>query len=82
MIDLGASALPMTKRMTKRTTKASKQSTRKRAASPPSLAMHSAASPEWGTPMLLRRFGARVLAPAAMGRAIDLDYATSSYWQQ
>ena len=47
-----------------------------------SLVMHSAASPEWGTPMLLRRFGARVLAPAAMGRAIDLDYATSAYWQQ
>jgi hypothetical protein len=46
------------------------------------LAMHSAASPEWGTPPLLRRFAARVLAPAAMGRAIDLDYATSSYWQQ
>ena len=46
------------------------------------LAMHSAASPEWGTPMLLRRFGARVLAPAAMGRSIDLDYASSAYWNQ
>lgn len=32
--------------------------------------------------MLLRRFGARVLAPAAMGRAIDLDYASSVYWNQ
>lgn len=47
-----------------------------------SLAMHSAASPEWGTPMLLRRFSAHVLAPAAMGRAIDLDYASSAYWNQ
>jgi hypothetical protein len=54
-----------------------------RAAKPSvALAMHSAASPEWGTPPLLRRFGACVLAPAAMGRAIDLDYATSSYWQE
>lgn len=44
-------------------------------------AMHSAASPEWGTPMLLRRFSTRVLEPAAMGRAIDLDYASSAYWQ-
>ncbi len=67
--------------MTKRTTRAGKQSTRKQS-TPPAIAMHSAASPEWGTPMLLRRFGARVLAPAAMGRAIDLDYASSSYWNQ
>src|SRR5271170_6756681 len=51
-------------------------------APPPSLAQHSAASPDWGTPMLLRRFSARVMAPAAMGRAIDLDYASSAYWQQ
>ena len=72
----------MTKRMTKRTTRPSKQSTRARVAETPSGAMHSAASPEWGTPMLLRRFGARVLSPAAMGRAIDLDYASGSYWQQ
>ena len=72
----------MTKRMTKRTTRPSKQSARKRPAQPPAIAMHSAASPEWGTPMLLRRFGARVLAPAAMGRAIDLDYASSAYWNQ
>jgi hypothetical protein len=72
----------MTKRMTKRTTRPSKQSTRKRAALPPAIAMHSAASPEWGTPMLLRRFGARVLAPAALGKAIDLDYASSAYWNK
>jgi hypothetical protein len=45
-------------------------------------AMHSAASPDWGTPMLLRQFSACVLRPAAMGTAIDLDYASSSYWQQ
>lgn len=32
--------------------------------------------------MVLRRFGAQVLAPAARGRAIDLDYASSAYWQQ
>jgi len=72
----------MTKRMTKRTARPSKQSARKRPAQPPAIAMHSAASPEWGTPMLLRRFGARVLAPAALGRAIDLDYASSAYWNQ
>lgn len=70
----------MTKRKAKRTTRASKQSVRSPAA--PAIAMHSAASPEWGTPMLLRRFGARVLAPAAMGRSIDLDYASSAYWNQ
>jgi len=69
----------MTKHMTKRK-KPSKQSTSKLAS--PAIVMHSAASPEWGTPMLLRRFGARVLAPAAMGRAIDLDYASSAYWNQ
>jgi hypothetical protein len=45
------------------------------------LAMHSAASPDWGTPMVLRRFAATVLAPSANGSAIDLDYASSSYWQ-
>jgi hypothetical protein len=48
----------------------------------PSIAMHSAASPEWGTPGVLRRFSACVMAPAAMGRAIDLDYASSAYWQK
>lgn len=45
------------------------------------LAMHSASSPQWGTPPILQRFAARVLAPAAFGRAIDLDYASSAYWQ-
>ncbi len=44
-------------------------------------AMHSAASPDWGTPMILRRFAACVLSPAALGPAIDLDYASSAYWQ-
>jgi hypothetical protein len=49
---------------------------------PAPLVMHSAASPDWGTPMILRHFAARVLAPAAVGTtAIDLDYASSSYWQ-
>jgi hypothetical protein len=46
------------------------------------LAMHSAESPDWGTPILLRRFSARVMAPAARARAIDLDYASSAYWQK
>lgn len=46
------------------------------------LAMHSAASPDWGTPPVPRRFAASVLRPAAMGGAIDLDYASSAYWQQ
>lgn len=53
---------------------------RKKKSAQQGLAMHSAASPDWGTPMLLRRFAARVLAPAAMGRAIDLDYASSEYF--
>jgi hypothetical protein len=52
------------------------------AASTLSLAMHSAASPDWGTPMLLRRFAQVVLRPAALSAgSIDLDYATSAYWQ-
>jgi len=59
-----------------------KQAASKRTAVPPAIAMHSAASPEWGTPRLLRRFAAHVLAPAATGRAIDLDYASSAYWNQ
>lgn len=46
------------------------------------LAMHSSASPDWGTPMLLRQFAQRVLRPAAKTRAsIDLDYSSSAYWQ-
>lgn len=72
----------MTKRVTKRTTRPSKQSTRARAVERPSLAMHSAASPEWGSPPLVLRFGATVMRPAAMGKSIDLDYASSAYWQQ
>lgn len=68
----------MTTRKMKRGTRAS----RTLVAKAPAIAMHSAASPEWGTPMLLRRFGACVLSPAAMGRAIDLDYASSAYWNQ
>ena len=32
--------------------------------------------------MVLRRFGATVLRPAAMGAAIDLDYSSSTYWQK
>jgi len=59
----------------------SKRQSRQPQPSPKPLAMHSAASPEWGTPMLLRRFGACVLRPAAMGEAIDLDYASAAYWQ-
>lgn len=74
----------MTKRMTKRSSRPSKQS--KRPTARPverlSLAMHSAASPDWGTPMILRRFAQVVLRPAAMSAgSIDLDYATSAYWQ-
>lgn len=54
----------------------------KRVAALSGSAMHSAASPDWGTPMLLRRFAVHVLRPAAkMGGSIDLDYATSAYWQ-
>lgn len=70
-----------TRHMTKRRSKtAGKTATKKTAPSP--LAMHSAASPEWGTPMLLRQFSQRVLRPAAKTRAsIDLDYSSSSYWQ-
>ena len=75
------------KRMTTKRKTAAKMASKKAGktiGNPLALAMHSAASPEWGTPMLLRRFSARVLAAAAMGmgRAIDLDYASSSYWNQ
>jgi hypothetical protein len=65
----------------KKHAKAKTKKTSKPAHSTPSGAMHSAASPEWGTPMLLRSFSTRVMEPAAMGRAIDLDYASSAYWQ-
>lgn len=82
MTDFGVQV--MTKRMTKRSSRPSKQS--KRPTARPverlSLAMHSAASPDWGTPMILRRFAQVVLRPAAMSAgSIDLDYATSAYWQ-
>ena len=80
-----------TVKMTTKTTKTSKTTKRKIAGKTtavkrplvidPSGAMHSAASPDWGTPMILRSFSARVLAPAAIGPAIDLDYASSAYWQ-
>lgn len=49
---------------------------------PTGLVQHSAANADWGTPLLLRRFAATVLQPAAkMGGSIDLDYSTSAYWQ-
>jgi hypothetical protein len=71
----------MTKKMTKKTTRPSKTATRKTPAHE-ALAMHSASSPDWGTPMILRRFAQAVLRPAAMTEgSIDLDYSTSSYWQ-
>ena len=76
MIDMGG---PTVKRMTTKRKTAAK-TIAKPLGSPG--ALHSAASPEWGTPMLLRRFSACVLSPAAMGPAIDLDYASSAYWQQ
>jgi len=58
------------------------KSKQKRLIKAPMLAMHSAGSPDWGTPMLLRRFAQRVLRPAALSAgSIDLDYATSAYWQ-
>ena len=73
------------KRMTTKRKTAAKMASKKAGktiGNPLALAMHSAASPEWGTPMLLRRFSACVLRPAAMGTAIDLDYASSAYWQE
>jgi len=70
-----------TRHMTTKRRTAAKMTTKAKTAPQP-LAMHSDASPEWGTPMILRRFGACVLGPAAMGRAIDLDYASSAYWNQ
>ena len=69
------------KRMSKKRTTAAKTSSKKTAGKHVALAMHSASSPDWGTPMLLRAFSACVLAPAAFGPAIDLDYASSAYWQ-
>lgn len=44
-------------------------------------ALHSAASAEWGTPEVCRRFAACVLKPASRtGSAIDVDAASSAYW--
>lgn len=80
MIDMGERNVKRMKMKTKEKTAGKTLAKAKPVAKP--LAMHSDASPEWGTPPILRRFGARVLAPAAMGRAIDLDYASSAYWQQ
>jgi hypothetical protein len=48
-----------------------------------SLAQHSAASPDWGTPLAMRELamaGLRPAASATFGRAIDIDYASSAYW--
>lgn len=45
------------------------------------LAQHSAASPDWGTPGIVRRFAQAFLAPSAFSSYIDLDYSSSSYWQ-
>ena len=74
-----ASSAHVTTRPVGKTTRASKK-----AGTPVAnaLAQHSAASDDWGIPPLVQRFAARVLAPAAMGNAIDLDYASSAYWQQ
>jgi hypothetical protein len=47
---------------------------------PAGLAMHSAESPDWGTPPIVRRFSACFLRPSAFSDAIDLDYASSAYW--
>ena len=71
MIDLGQARARTMKK---------KQPIKKRI-EPTGLAQHSSASYDWGTPMLLRRFSACVLRPAAMGEAIDLDYASADYWQ-
>ena len=65
--------------MTKRAISAGKRATKDLAAKP--LAMHSAASPDWGTPSVVRRFAQEFLCPSAFSDAIDLDYASSAYWQ-
>lgn len=53
---------------------------RKLQSAPMPLAMHSAESPDWGTPPVVRRFGVCFLRPSAFSDAIDLDYASSAYW--
>jgi hypothetical protein len=45
------------------------------------IAMHSAASPDWGTPGVVRRFAQAFLSPSAFSACIDLDYSSSAYWQ-
>ena len=72
----------MIRTMTKRAISASKRATKSVTKNPQALALHSANSCDWGTPMILRRFSACVLRPAAMGTSIDLDYASSAYWNQ
>jgi hypothetical protein len=47
-------------------------------------ARHSALRPDWGTPDVVRQFANCFLRPAALnddGASIDLDYASSAYWQ-
>lgn len=52
---------------------------------PESRAQHSAASPEWGTPLLVQELAALVLAPSSINvsqkHPIDLDVQSSAYWQ-
>lgn len=70
--------IEMKRMMTKRKAAAAKTIVKHQSA----LALHSASSPDWGTPMILRRFSQHVMQPAAlMGPCIDLDYASSAYWQ-
>lgn len=48
----------------------------------PRQVLTSSASANWGTPETIRRLAACVLRPAAVtGQAIDLDVASSAYWQ-
>lgn len=45
--------------------------------------MQSSASSDWGTPADARRLAALILKPAARGgSSIDLDFASSAYWQE
>lgn len=46
------------------------------------LALTSSASSDWGTPEVVRRMIACVLRPASTSDAIDVDAASSTYWQQ
>ncbi len=76
MIDLG-----LGERVMKRSAKRAKRPTRSRPVERPSQAMHSNANPAWGTPGVVRRFAQAFLRPSAFSEWIDLDYATSAYWQ-